>query len=114
MSTPKEGRLSTIWHELREYLDLNIEYAKLTAAEKVAVLLTATASVLVVGVLGILIFFFVSLAAVYWLARAGMSVALAFTIMAGFYVLLLVLFYIFRKQLVLDPIARFISKLFMK
>lgn len=112
-SPDKESNIKSIWTEIRRYLDLNIEYAKLTGAEKTTLLLTAVATAAIVGVLGILIFFFISIACVHWLADV-ISLALAYTIMSGVYVLLLVLFIVFRRQLLLNPVARFISRLFLR
>ena len=42
------------------------------------------------------------------------SMALAYTIMAAVYVVLLVVAWLFRRQLIVDPIAKFISKLFLR
>lgn len=113
-SNESGGKIHTLLTEVKQYIDLNIEYARLTVAEKMAVLLTTVATVTVTGVLALLIFFFVSIAAVHWLALAGMSVALAYSIMAAFYVLLLALLWVFRRQLVINPIVRFVTKLLMK
>lgn len=114
MSGDKPRGLQAIWAEIKDYLELNIEYAKLTAAEKLTILLTSAALAIVSGVLAVLIVFFVSIAGAYWLAQAGMSVALAYTIVAGFYVLMLVVIFLLRKQLLINPIAKFITKLFLK
>ena len=91
----------------------NIEYAKLTGAEKITVLAAAMATSVIVGVLAILIFFFISIACVHWLGMV-ISMALAYTIMAAVYVVLLVVAWLFRRQLIVDPIAKFISKLFLR
>lgn len=109
----KENRFKTIWLELRQYFELNIEYAKLTAAEKIAVLLTATATMAVCGLMALIILFFLSIAAVHWLALV-MSLALAYTIMATFNILLLGLVLFFRKPLIIDPITQFVSKLILR
>lgn len=103
----------SLWGEIRRYLELNVEYAKLTAAEKVTILLTAIATVVVIGVLAVLVFFFVSLACVYWIGTA-VSLPIAYSIMSGVYLLLLVAFIAFRRQLLLNPVAKFVSRLIMR
>lgn len=113
MAEHHDNKFSALWHEVRQYFDLNVEYAKLTVAEKTAILLTAVATATVCGVLVVLVFFFISLAIVYWLGMV-MSVALAYTIMGAFYVALLVVAIVFRRQLIINPISRFISKLFLR
>lgn len=109
----KENSLKSLWDEIRRYLELNLEYAKLTGAEKTTILLTAVATAAIVGVLAILIFFFLSIACVHWLGMV-ISMALAYTVMAGVYVLLLVVAVVFRRQLIIDPVAKFISRLFLR
>lgn len=109
----KENSLKTLWTEIRRYLELNIEYARLTAAEKTTILLTAVATSAIVGLLAVLIFFFISIACVHWLGMV-ISMALAYTVMAGVYVLLLVVAVVFRKQLIINPVAKFISRLFLR
>ena len=43
-----------------------------------------------------------------------MSVALSYTIMAGFNLLLLVAIFMLRRQIIIDPIAKFISRLILR
>ena len=64
--------------------------------------------------LGVIVLFFLSIAAVYWLSLTGMSVALSYTIMAGFNLLLLVAIFMLRRQIIIDPIAKFISRLILR
>ena len=52
----KENSFKKLWDEIHRYLELNIEYAKLTGAEKITVLAAAMATSVIVGVLAILIF----------------------------------------------------------
>lgn len=107
----KENQFSTFWSELRSALKLNIDYARLTAAEKLTVLLTVLSFSLLAFVLISLILFFLSLAVVRCIA-SGIGMIWAYFIMCGFYVLLFALAFAFRKQLIINPIARFVSRLF--
>ena len=43
-----------------------------------------------------------------------MSLALAYTIMAAFNLLILALILLFRKKLIVDPISKFISRLILR
>lgn len=109
----KENRLTTLWREIKEYFELNVEYAKLTAAEKLAVLMTAAAIAAISGVMALIVLFFISIAAVHWLSLC-MSLALAYTIMAAFNLLILALILLFREKLIVDPISKFISRLILR
>jgi len=108
----KESPFSKLWASLREYLALNIDNAKLTAAEKLTLFFSATVCVLVYFVFGTLVFFFLSMACVEWIGES-LGTAPAYAIMGGFYILLILAVVIFRRQLVIDPIARFITKLIL-
>lgn len=107
----KQNQLNTFWAELKSTFKLNVDYAKLTAAEKLTMLLTTVALALIVFVLMSLIVFFLSLAAVRCIA-AGVGMIWAYFIVCAFYVIILALAIAFRKQLIIDPIARFVSRLF--
>lgn len=107
----KQNQIHTLWTELKETLKLNVDYAKFTAAEKVTMLLTTGALALLAFVLISLFMFFLSMAVVRWIA-AGVGLIGAYFIMCGFYVVLLGVVVAFRKQLVINPIARFVSRLF--
>lgn len=110
----KTNSLKDLWQEARQWFELNIDYAKLTVAEKLSVLAAAAAVGIVCLLLGVIVLFFLSIAAVYWLSLTGMSVALSYTIMAGFNLLLLVAIFMLRRQIIIDPIAKFISRLILR
>ena len=109
----QENSYSNLWIQIKKYLKLNIEYARLTASEKLTVFLATAVIALGIALFGIIFVFFLSLAVVNWLAPA-IGFALSYVIMSGFYLLLIVLLYIFRRELIFNPVAKFISKLFFK
>lgn len=101
-----------LWTQLKEYGTMKLEYYKLTAAEKVSLLITTIALSLIVGALCVVALFFVSMAVVCLIAT-GVGFGWAFMIVAGFYVLVLGVVVVFRKQLILNPVCRFVSKLLL-
>lgn len=111
MAKEPENQFQRLWSEIKDYISLNVDYARLTGAEKVTVLLTAVALSAIAFVLVTLIMFFLSMAIVRWIA---MSVGLtwAYFIMTGFYLILLGVAIALRRPLIIDPISRFVSKLF--
>lgn len=109
--TEKQNQIHTFWAELKETCKLNVNYAKFTAAEKMTLLLTTISFALVGFVLISLLMFFLSIAIVRCIAT-GVGLIWAYFIMCGFYVLLLGLVVAFRKQLIVNPIARFVSRIF--
>lgn len=105
--------------EIREMLSqgvnwakLEIEYLKLTAAEKIIILV----SMLVIGAVFLLLLLPVVLMFLFALAQVFidfMPVALAYVCVGGIVMLLLGLLVIFKKQLVINPVAKFISKVLL-
>lgn len=91
---------------------LEVEYLKLTAAEKIIVILSMS----VIGVVILLFLLPVILMLLFALAQVFigfMPVAVAYVVVAGIVLLLLALLMVFRKQLVFNPVAKFISKVLL-
>ena len=107
----KQNQIHALWDEIKESLKLNVDYAKFTAAEKVTMLLTTVTFALIAFILISLFMFFLSIAIVRCIAT-GVGMIWAYFIMCGFYIILLGVVIAFRKQLIVNPIARFISRLF--
>lgn len=106
-------QISSIWAEVKETISLNLDYAKLTATEKLTVLLSMAALTLVCFVIVSIIIFLISLGLMLLLAKST-GLFGACMIMAGIYAVLLVVLYFTRKPLIIDPVARFVSHLFLK
>lgn len=92
---------------------LEVEYVKLTAAEKIIILL----STLIIGgicMLLLLPLFIMLLFALVGVFKLFMNPSLAYLTVAGIVAILLVLVYIFRNVLVITPVAKFISRLLLE
>ena len=91
---------------------LEVEYLKLTAAEKMIILV----SMLVIGAVFLLLLLPAVLMFLFALAQVFidfMPVALAYVAVGGIVLLLLCLMVVFRKPLVINPVAKFISKVLL-
>lgn len=106
-------QLTSIWIEIRETLRLHLDYAKLTATEKLSVLLSMMGLALICILIGSIVIFIVSLGLMLLLAKST-GLFGACMIMAGIYALMLIAAIIFRKQLIINPVTRFLSHLFLK
>lgn len=98
---------------LKHYIGLQAEYVKLDVIEKVVRLLTVFAVVIVLALLVIIALIYFSFAAAYELAPVVNSIAGAFAIIGGVYVLLLIFFIVFRHRLIERPLVRFLANLLM-
>ena len=93
-----DNEYKQLWQQVKNHISLQLQYSKLTLAEK----LTLLASRLILS--GALI---VALAAVVgetWIACL---------IVAAIYLVLLLLVFAYRHSLIIDPVTRFITKLLL-
>lgn len=106
-NSPKAGSLT---QTLSVYLRLLIEDTRLSLAEKLTRLISkiAIAAILTIAATTALVFF--SFAGGLALARV-MDPMWAFIIVAAAYVLLMVIIILCRRTLIINPVARFISRL---
>lgn len=104
--------LHSIFQNGKRWIELEIEYAKLTAAEKVTVLLTTLIFGAVCLLLGMVILILLSFALVS-VFESFLSTALAFVCVAGILIVLVALLFFLRKPLLENPISRLISKLIL-
>lgn len=108
-----ENKYEELWAELKKYLTLQIDYAKLTTVEKLVVLLSAIAMVAVMLILGACVLFYLSFAVVFMLSDAIGSTWGACLIVSGIFLVLMLVVYALRQKLILDPVSRFLTRLFL-
>lgn len=93
---------------LRHYIGLKSEYFKFDVTEKVVRLFTALILMAVLFLIVILILIYLSFAAAYALSpHLGMPTA--FLLVAGVYLVIFLLFVLFRKQWIELPVLRFLA-----
>lgn len=97
----------------KDWATLELEYAKLTAAEKITVLAGAAVTGAVCLLLGMvaLILFGISLSYVFLLF---MNPALAFLASGGVMLILMALVYFFKEQMIMNPIAKMLTRVLLK
>lgn len=104
--------LHSIYENGKRWIELEIEYAKLTAAEKITVLMTTLIFGAVCLLLGMVILILLAFALVN-VFQSFLSAALAFLCVAGILVVFVALLFFLRKPLLENPISRLISKLIL-
>lgn len=103
-----------LFSEARNHFSLEWDYTKLTAVEKLAVLLSATAFVAVVIIICTFALHYLFSTLITILAEAMGCTWGANLVAVGILLVLLLVVFAFKKQLIVNPIARFVSKLFLK
>ena len=107
------GSFQDFIRTLRRYIMLQLDYARLTGAEKLSVLISTLLFGAVIIIFGSIMLVFISVGVGHLLA---MTVApyVAYLYVAAFYFVLFLCIIIFRRQLFTDPVARMISRLFVR
>lgn len=111
-STPQDN-FEQLQADLKQYVKLQTEFVKVEFVEKLTILLSAFIIVSLVIALAFGSLFYLFYALAYTLESLIGSLELAFAIIAGLYLLLISILVIFRKSLVINPIVRFLSNLFL-
>lgn len=111
-TTSKKSSYERLWETAKRYLALKSEDLKLTASEKITVLLSTLIVCIVVTVLCAAILLFLTFAAANWIGES-LGLAWAYLIIAGCYAILVGLVFLMRKPLIIDPVSRFITKVIL-
>ena len=106
-------QITLLAEKVKRFVELKTEYLKLDTVEKLVRLFTAFVTVVIFSLLAAFIFFYFSMAVVAWLEPVIGS-GWGYCVVAAFFVLLLLLFGIFRRQLIEKPVLKFLSELFLK
>ncbi len=106
--------LKQLFAEFKKYLSLQKEYTRLEVTEKLSVLLSMLIVVLLAVILGMMALFYLSFTFAYLLAPVVGGMGVSFSLVAAIYVLLGILLIACRKTLIINPMVRFLARLFMK
>lgn len=102
-----------LYAEVKKYIELQTEYIKVEFVEKLTILLSTLVILTVAIVLVIAALFYLFFSLAYALVPLVGSLAISFCIISGIYVFLIILLFAFRKSIVINPLVRFLSKLFL-
>lgn len=108
-----DAEFNKLWQSARGQLKTELDYTKLTLAEKTSILLSRIFIVAITILVGMSIVLFLALSLAQLLASATGSTALAYLIVALILIVIVLVIYVFKKQWIIDPVTRFVSKLFL-
>lgn len=100
--------IAQLVESVKNYVGLQGEYLKLDAIQKIVRLVTALTLTIVLLLLGIAFLFYLSFACVYWLEPLT-GTALAFFLIAIFFLALLILVFLNRRTWIERPLVRFLA-----
>lgn len=99
--------------EIKNYVSMEVEYAKISLVEKLAEIFSTIAIVAIVLIMCSGVLFYLSFSFVAYMDEILGSEVLAYLVVSGLIALLLLLLIVLRKWLVINPIARFLSRLLL-
>lgn len=108
-----DSQYGKLWDELKKFFTLQIDYAKLTAVEKLVIIMSSVAVAFVLAVLGACALFYLSFALVYVIEGWIGCEWGAYLMVGCVFIVAVLVVYALRKRLIIDPVSRFITKLFL-
>lgn len=99
--------------ELKAYVEMQKEYTKLELTEKFTILFSTLIFAIVLILLGLVVLFYLSFSFAYLLAPYVGGLPASYAIIAGVVLLFVIAVIIFRKNLIINPMANFIANLFL-
>lgn len=99
--------------EAKQHLKLELNYGKLTAVEKISIIMSRIALVAALALIGCFAFYYITSTIVILLVKLTGIIWVAYLIMSLILLLFMGVVFAFRKQWIIDPITRFVSKLFL-
>lgn len=107
-----DEKLNKIIDSLKQSAKVELEYSKLTLSEKLSILLARAIIVLVLIVFASCALFLLEWGLLHWLINIT-SLWVAVLISLAILLIILLLLYGYRKQLVINPVTRFVTKLLL-
>jgi hypothetical protein len=96
----------SLFNEIKKYLEAKYNLARLDVTEKSIIVFSLIIQIIIVALLSSLILIALSLTLGYFLGNYWDSNGLGFLAVTGLYILLLLVFIIFRKALIIRPVSR--------
>ncbi|MBV4358031.1 phage holin family protein [Pinibacter aurantiacus] len=112
MDEQQPGFFENVQNLTEEYIQDRLLLLKLRAADKSARLAGLLVSFLIIALLAFFVLFFISILVGYFFVWVTQSLFWGFGIVAGFYALLLILVFAFRKKYIEKLIANIVIKVF--
>ena len=108
-----EAKYKEMLDAVKQSAKQEIEYSKLTLAEKLSIIMSRAIIVLVAIIFAACVLAVLLWALTHWLVALTESMWLGVLVSLGILLLLLLVLYGYRKSLVINPVTRFVTKLLL-
>jgi len=102
-----------LYADVKKYVELQTEYVKVEFVEKLSILLSTFLIVVLAIILLVAALFYMFFSLAYALLPLVGSLALSFCIISCIYFILIGFLFLFRKKIIINPLVKFLSKLFL-
>lgn len=99
--------------DLKKYIVLQREYARVEIAEKLSILISILVMCMVFILIGTIALLYFSFAFALFLAKYVGGLGVSLTIMGVVLLLFILMIYLVRKKLIINPMVNFLAKLFL-
>lgn len=99
--------------EVKEYISLQKDYAKVDFVQKLTILLSTLIMILILIILGMVTLFYLLFVLAYALEPLVGGLVYSFSIISGISILLIVIIYRLRTKLITNPLVKFLTNLFL-
>ncbi|MDR0745466.1 MAG: phage holin family protein [Mediterranea sp.] len=106
-------RIRRLVKELKVYVEMQKEYTRLELTETLTILFSTLIFAIVLILSGLMVLFYLSLSLAYLLEPYVGGLPVSYAIIAGIFLLFVVVVIIFRKRLIINPIANLLANLFL-
>lgn len=112
MQLLSENNSPKVLDKVKKLCGLHIEKIKLQLTEKLTLILSKILLAAIIFVMIVTAMVFITIACAEWLKGITSPIA-AYCIVAAFYLLVAVVVFAFRRKWIIDPIARFLSRIIL-
>lgn len=105
--------IEQLYEEGKKLFKLEADYLRLELVEKMTILISTLILILILLILGMVALFYLSFTLAYKLEQILGSLTWSYAIISGFILLLMLIVFMFRRKLIINPLTRFLSGLFL-
>lgn len=102
-----------LYEDIKKYFALQSEYLKVELVEKLTILLSTLLIVTLISILAIIVLFYLFFSLAYALEPILGNLSICFIVISGIYLLLIGFLILLRKQIIINPMVKFLSNLFL-
>ena len=105
--------LQSLINEVKKYIGLQKEYVKLDIVQKLTILISTLVLISVLLILGGMVLFYLLFTLAYLLEPHVGGLEVSYALISGIILLMIAGIYLFRRQMIIEPLTRFIANLFL-